>query len=94
VEAHEIATLVESLFNYSIKACLTTPESNRASDLREWLEQSPAAAEHRDLLRLWISLREVITHGEAERELCRSLLEALAQFTEKRAGGAGLFGIG
>ncbi len=94
VEAHEIAQLVESLFNYSIKACLTTPESNRGSDLREWLKQSPAAAEHRDLLRLWISLREVITHGDAERELCRNLLEALAQFTEKRSGGAGLFGPG
>jgi signal transduction protein with GAF and PtsI domain len=94
VEAYEIATLVESLFNYSIKACLTTQESNSGSDLREWLKQSPAAAQHRDLLRLWISLREVITHGDAERELCRNLLEALAQFTEKRSGGAGLFGSG
>jgi hypothetical protein len=94
VEAYEIAQLVESLFNYSVKTSLTTQaESDRGSDMREWLKESPAAAEHRDLLRLWISLREVISQGEAERELCRDLLEALAQFTEKRAGGAGLFGL-
>lgn len=94
VDGYEIAQLVESLFNYSIKTALTTQaESNREGDMREWLKQSPAAAEHRDLLRLWISLREVIAHGEAERELCRNLLEALAQFTEKRSGGTGLFGL-
>ena len=94
VDAYEIAQLVESLFNYSVKTLLTTQaETNRESDVREWLKQSPAAAEHRDLLRLWISLREVITHGDAERELCRNLLEALAQFTEKRSGSAGLFGL-
>lgn len=94
IDAHEIAQLVESLFNYSIKACLATKTaSNRESDLREWLKQSPAAAEHRDLLRSWISLREVMTRGDAERELCGNLLEALAQFTEKRSGSTDLFGF-
>jgi hypothetical protein len=94
VDAHEIAQLVESLFNFSIKDSLAPrTASNRESDLREWLNDSPAAAEHRDLVRLWISLREVITRGDAERELCRNLLEALAQFTEKRSGGTSLFGF-
>lgn len=94
VDAHEIAQLVESLFNFSIKDSLVTKAgSNRESDLREWLNDSPAAAEHRDLVRLWISLREVITRGDAERELCRNLLEALAQFTERRSGGTSPFGF-
>jgi hypothetical protein len=94
VDAHEIGQLVESLFNFSIKDSLVTKAgSNRESDLREWLNDSPAAAEHRDLVRLWISLREVITRGDAERELCRNLLEALAQFTERRSGGMSPFGF-
>src|SRR6267142_3618582 len=59
IDAHEIAALVESLFDYSIRTSLaTTRPSNQEADLRAWLERSQAAGEHRDLLLLWVSLRE------------------------------------
>jgi hypothetical protein len=94
IDAHELAALVESLFDHSIKISLTTPHpNNEQADLRTWLEHSPAAAEHRDLLRLWFSLREIISRGAAERELCCDLLDTLARFTEKRSGGAGYYGF-
>ena len=94
VDAYEIAQLVESLFNYSIKTSATATSSGiRESDLREWLEQSPAAPEHRDLLLLWISLREIVTRGDAEREFCRDLLELIARFTNRQSGVGSNFGF-
>lgn len=94
VDAYEIAQLVESLFNYSIKASATaTSPANRENDLREWLAHSPAAAEHRDLLMLWVSLQEIVTRGGAEREFCRNLLEMIARFTAGRSGDGSNFGF-
>ena len=87
VDAHEMAYLVESLFNLSVKDLLTsTSAANREKELREWLKSSSTAGTHRDLALLWISMREIVTRGDAERELCRDLLETLARFTEKRSG--------
>jgi GAF domain-containing protein len=87
VDAHEIAELVESLFNYSIKTSLAATEvtEGRQTNLREWLKSVPSAPEHRDLLLSCVSLREIALRGDAERELCRDLLEALTRFTEKRS---------
>jgi GAF domain-containing protein len=94
VDAYEIAQLIESLFDYSIKTFLATPApAIRESDLREWLKNSSAAAEHRDLLLLWVSLREIVGGGAAERELCRDLLEMIARFTKARSGDRGNYGF-
>jgi hypothetical protein len=94
VDAYEIAQLVESLFNYSIKTSLTASSPGlRESDLREWLERSPAVAEHRDLLLLWISLREIVTRGDAERKFCRDLLETIARFTKEQSRDGASFGF-
>ena len=94
VDAYEIAQLVESLFNYTIKASATTTSPGiREADLREWLARSPAAAEHRDLLMLWVSLREIVTRGGAEREFCRDLLEMIARFTNRQSGAGNNFGF-
>lgn len=94
VDAYEIAQLVESLFNYSIKTSMTASSpGTRESDLRAWLERSPAAAEHRDLLLLWVSLREIVTRGGAEREFCRNLLEIIARFTQGQSGDGSNFGF-
>jgi GAF domain len=94
VDACEIAQLVESLFNYSLKTSATaTSPANRENDLRDWLEHSSAAAEHRDLLMLWVSLREIVTRGGAEREFCRNLLEMIARFTAGQSGDGSNFGF-
>jgi GAF domain-containing protein len=93
IDEYEIARLVEAFVNHSIKATATTTSATiRESDLREWLEHSPATTEHRDLLMLWVSLREIITRGGAEREFCRDLLEIIARFT-KQSGQGSNFGF-
>jgi hypothetical protein len=94
VEAYEIAQLVESLFNFSIRTSLTTKtHAQRQEDEREWLATNPAAGAHRDLLTIWLSLRDIINSGDAERKLCRELLEAVERFAQNRAGIAGQFGF-
>src|SRR5258706_7936645 len=93
VEAFELAQVFESLFDYSVKASLgTAGPPGREADLREWLERSPAAAEHRDLLLLWVTLREICGYGSAERQLCRDILDMIARFARARSG-AGSFGF-
>jgi GAF domain-containing protein len=87
VDAYELAVVVESLFDRAIKTSAESGETgHREDELREWLKQVDAAPEHRELLLLTVALREIVSRGEAERELCRELLESLARFTEKRSG--------
>ncbi len=69
-------------------------QANRhESDMRAWLESTPAAAEHRDLLLLWVTLREIVGRGNAERQLCRDLLDMIARFVKGRSGAGGNFGF-
>jgi GAF domain-containing protein len=86
LNSYELAMLVESLFDRIIKTSVESGESGQAdNELREWLKSSDAAPEHRDLLLLAVSLREIVGRGQAEREMCRDLLETLARFTAKNS---------
>jgi transcriptional regulator with GAF, ATPase, and Fis domain len=88
VDAHETAGLIESLFERSVKAGAEgAPVEGRktGSDLRQWLQTVRSAPEHRDLMQLAVSLRDIANRGDAERELCRDVLDALARYTEKRS---------
>jgi hypothetical protein len=87
IDVHEIAELIESLFARSLKTLVAQTEGREdsSSELREWANSLGAAPEHRDMLLLWISLRQIFSRGDAERELCRDLLSVLAEFTEKRS---------
>ncbi|HEY6188862.1 MAG TPA: GAF domain-containing protein [Pyrinomonadaceae bacterium] len=94
VDAHESAGLIETLFEHSTKgagaqggaeAQSSGGGSSSGEALRQWLREMQAAPEHRDLLQMAVALRDVASRGDAERELCRDVLDALARFTEKRA---------
>src|SRR3989449_10891510 len=86
LNSYELAVLVESLFDRTIKTSVASGESGEVdNELREWLKSTDAAPEHRDLLLLAVSLREIVGRGQAEREMCRDLLEALARFTAKNS---------
>jgi hypothetical protein len=94
VEAYEIAQLVESLFNFSIRSSLTTKSyAQRQEAEREWLANNSSAGAHRDLLTIWLSLRDILNSGDAERKLCLELLESVERFAQSRNGGMGQFGF-
>lgn len=52
--------------------------------VREWLGGVRGSAEHREMMDLAILIREVAGRGEAERVLCREILEAVLSFHEKQ----------
>jgi GAF domain-containing protein len=83
VDAHETAGLIESLFERSVKTGAEGRETG--SRLRQWLRTVRSAPEHRDLMQMAVSLRDIANRGDAERELCRDVLDALARYTEKRS---------
>jgi hypothetical protein len=88
IDTYDLAVLIESYFDQSIKASFAPrpawEDSN--SGTQEWLEKLDSAPEHRDLMFLWVSLREMIGRGDAERELCRELIESLTRFMKKQSG--------
>jgi GAF domain-containing protein len=95
VDAHETAGLVETLFERSVKASEKgAPKRGEkvSRELLKWLSEVRSAPEHRDLLLLAIRLRDIAGRGDAERALCREVLEALDRFTGKKtASGSGYF---
>jgi signal transduction protein with GAF and PtsI domain len=84
VDAHETAGLVETLFELSVKSAASKKGGEQAGRaVREWLQEVRTAPEHKDLMALAISLRDIASRGDAERQLCRDILDTLARFTER-----------
>lgn len=54
------------------------------TEVRGWLAELRGAAEHREMLDLAILIREIASRGEAEREMCREVLEAFVKFSDSR----------
>lgn len=89
VDAHETAGLIESLFARSLAAGKSETRGKRRAaegtaptpaELRTWLRRLRSAPEHRDLLETAVSLREIMGRGDAEREMCRGVLEVLERY--------------
>lgn len=97
VDAHETAGLVETLFERSLKSegkSRAQGGKGQQNELLNWLGKVRSAPEHRDLLSLAVRLRDIASRGDAERALCREVLEALDRFTGKKSGsGIGYFGF-
>lgn len=96
VDAHETSGLIETLFERSVKSDEKSKAKSgkKGNDLLKWLDAVRSAPEHRDLISLAVRLRDIAARGEAERALCREVLEAIDRFTEKRsATGVGYFGF-
>ncbi|HEY0003445.1 MAG TPA: GAF domain-containing protein [Pyrinomonadaceae bacterium] len=85
VDAHERAGLIETLFERALEKIKEGGGGGQGLDLLQWLKRTRSAPEHRDLLLMAVSLREITERGEEERRLCRELLAALANYTEKHA---------
>jgi signal transduction protein with GAF and PtsI domain len=84
VDAYEAAGLVEILFERMIGGGKGAKnEGLDGKEVRQWLKKVRSAPEHRDLLLMAVSLRDITSRGDAERELCRDVLDALARYTDK-----------
>lgn len=82
VNAHESARMLSDLS----ERVLRTTESSDLRLLREWLETIRGTAENRERLELAMLIHEVAKRGEAERRLCRELLDTVIRYSDFRDG--------
>lgn len=82
VDAYEKAALIESLLSYGLDQSAQRP--GKEINWHQWLNHLRAAPEHKQLLSLAVSLRDIASQGEDERKLCHDVLTALSHWTSKR----------
>ena len=80
VNAYESAKLFSDL---SDKVLSSTGEMDFAN-VRDWIAALRGSAENRERLDLAVLIREVSGRGDAERKLCRELLEAIIRFSDEK----------
>ena len=78
VSAYEAARLVRELGD----KVLTKDEDLDMDEIRSWLRGVRENPEHREAVEIAVLLRELASRGEAERRLCRELLESLLKYSE------------
>lgn len=79
VNAYESAKLFRELG----RRMLAEDEGNDYLEVRNWLNSLRDAPEHKEMLDLAVLVREIATRGDAEREMCREILEAVIKFSDK-----------
>lgn len=80
INAYESAKLFRELGEKIVEG----GEVPKFTEVREWLKDLRSAAEHKEMLDLAILVREIASRGEAEREMCREVLEAIVKFSDTR----------
>jgi signal transduction protein with GAF and PtsI domain len=61
-----------------------TEEAMDFGSIREWLHGIRTSDEHREMMDLAILIREIASRGEAERSLCREILESVLRFSDAK----------
>jgi len=79
VNAYESAKLFRDLGEKVLGA-----DEMDVDEVREWLGDLRSSAEHREMMDLAVLIREITSRGEAERKLCRELLESILKYSEGR----------
>lgn len=80
VNAYESAKLFRDLG----EKVLSGESIEDIGQLRSWLGGLRDSAEHREMMDLAILMRELANRGEAERVLCRELLESIMRFSDNK----------
>jgi signal transduction protein with GAF and PtsI domain len=80
--ADAIASLVNSyefakIYREFGEKMLKSDNKTNYQEVRDWLKNLRATAEHRETIDLAILVREISNRGEAERTMCREILEAI-----------------
>jgi signal transduction protein with GAF and PtsI domain len=55
------------------------------TDVREWLGGLRSSTEHREMMDLAVMIREIAGRGEAERLMCREVLESVMRFADAKS---------
>jgi len=89
VYADAIASLINAynaakLFRDFSDKVITSDREPMMAEIREWLSGIRESGDHHKRMELAVMLREIAQRGEAERQLCRELLDAILRFSNSR----------
>jgi signal transduction protein with GAF and PtsI domain len=77
VDAYESTSLTEAIGSQMITAAITPEQKADLKEVIGWVRGLRSSAEHTDMIEIAVLLREIASRGEADRKLCREILEAL-----------------
>ena len=80
VNAYESAKLFRDLGER-----LMSDQGAELGAVREWLAGIRDTAEHKEMMELAVLLRELASRGDAERAMCRELLDAVLRYSDSRS---------
>lgn len=80
VNAYESAKSFQGLVNKMISA----PENLKYAGMREWASGLRETTEHKEMIELTLMVRELAGRGEAERRMCREILESILRYSENK----------
>lgn len=78
VSAYESAKILVELSD----KILIQDQDAKLAELRGWITELRDSAAHRETMDLAVLLRELASRGDAERELCRDMLEAILRYSD------------
>jgi hypothetical protein len=81
VNAYESAKLFRDLGDKMISA----PENLKYEAMREWFADLRETTEHKEMIEFALTVRELAGRGDAERRMCREILEAVLRYSDNEA---------
>ena len=93
VYADSISSLVNAynaakLFRQFSDKVINSDGSNDIDEIRQWLNGIRESGDHHERMELAVMLREIAERGEAERHLCRELLDSILRFSDEKNEGS------
>ncbi len=81
VNAYESAKLFRDLG----EKVLSEDASLDVAEVRQWLASLRDSAEHREMMDLAVLIREIAGKGDAERRMCREVIEAILKYSDSNS---------
>jgi signal transduction protein with GAF and PtsI domain len=87
--ADVIATLVNAyesarIFRDLSEMMLADDDKAEFAEVREWLGYLRDGTEHKEMIDLAVLVREIASRGDAERRMCREVLESILRFSDSQ----------
>lgn len=64
---------------------LSVEKEIELSEVREWLAEMRDSEEHREMIDMALLVREIARRGDAEREMCREILETVLRYSDRKS---------
>jgi len=82
VNTYEFTKLLRNLSDKLLEG----GDTSTFAAVRAWLKNVRDSGEHREMIELAVLIREISTRGDAERNMCREVLEAVLRYSENQSG--------